>query len=49
MDFYDDIRNKLFIFAGRINDMTMDWLHIVAVVILVIAGILIYMNKRKSE
>jgi len=26
----------------------MDWLHIIAVVILVIAGVVIYLNKRKS-
>jgi hypothetical protein len=31
------------------NEAYMDWIHIVAVVILVVAGVMIYLNKRKGE
>lgn len=27
---------------------TMDWLHIIAVIVLVVIGIAIYLNKRKG-
>ena len=30
------------------NNKTMDWLHIAAVVILVVAGVMIYLKKRNS-
>ena len=44
-----EVTNKVRIFAGiNLKQSIMDWLHIVAVIALVIIGVVMYVNKRKT-